>query len=126
MIFAELKRLHSPDVNLELFSPKESDFFSILVQAFIGPKNNEGEEAFDIIVCTPRWFANVQFSNTSYKWGRAYLFIPEYNLDMVRDAIIKLCMQSTGSTWDEVAHKLGGYSIWEFQDYMNSEHVGHV
>jgi hypothetical protein len=55
---AQLKSLHSPDVpNLESWVPEDPASWVFLLQAMIGPKNAEGEESFDIMVCTPSWLA---------------------------------------------------------------------
>jgi hypothetical protein len=52
MMQAELKRLHSPDViDLNAFRPNGP--FGFLLQAMVGPQGAEGDEAFDVVVCTP-------------------------------------------------------------------------
>ena len=53
---AVLKGLHSPDIaDVEHCLPYEEDNFGFLLQAMVGPMDGEGEESFDIIVCTPKW-----------------------------------------------------------------------
>ncbi|MEU7142892.1 hypothetical protein ABZ942_25840 [Nocardia sp. NPDC046473] len=47
---AELKRIHSPDANLEK-GPLPSD--ALFVQLMIGLIGGSGEESFDLVVCTP-------------------------------------------------------------------------
>ena len=116
-MIAELKQLHSPDEDLRSFTPENSDHFGIFIQALIGPKGMEGEESFGIMVCTPKWFASSEPLRNSYLWTRGYLFVSEYNLDVIQGAIDKLCAQATGDNWAEVANKLSKYSIWEFEDY---------
>ena len=54
---AELKSLHSPDADpLRDFAPVGP--FGLLVQAMIGPHEQEGYESFDFMLCTPEWFAS--------------------------------------------------------------------
>lgn len=57
---AKLKRLHSPDIyNLENYQPECAGSFCFLLQAMIGPEGEEGEESFDIEVCTPAWIEKI-------------------------------------------------------------------
>ncbi|MGF6489633.1 Imm8 family immunity protein [Pseudomonas frederiksbergensis] len=58
---AKLKRLHSPDIyNLESYQPDVQDEFGFLLQAMIGPAGEDGEESFDMEVCTPKWIEKRQ------------------------------------------------------------------
>ncbi|MGQ5487003.1 hypothetical protein FA893_08770 [Photobacterium damselae subsp. piscicida] len=50
---AELKGIHSPEIDFNAFGPEESDNFSFLLQAMIGLEGLEGEESFGIQVCAP-------------------------------------------------------------------------
>lgn len=49
--------LHSPDfADLAAFQPEASSF-GFLVQVIAGPNDHEGEESFDVIVCSPTWLS---------------------------------------------------------------------
>src|SRR5690349_8386080 len=75
-VVAELKQLHSPDVrSLREFCP--SGPFGILVQAMIGPAGIDGEESFDVVLCTPEWLGSHMAREPMP--GRHYLFVSHYN-----------------------------------------------
>jgi len=51
---AELKRIHCRDIfNSEKFYPDQKNVFGILLQVMVSPENGEGEQSFDVMLCTP-------------------------------------------------------------------------
>jgi len=115
---AELKRLHSPDVyNLEDYRPENPEKFSFLLQAMVGPEGKDGEESFDIEVCTPRWLEET-YGVEDVVIGRHHLIIREYNYERLIQAIKDFLKQCTGENWNEVAEKVSRLGMWEFEDYV--------
>ncbi len=112
---AILNRLHSPDVaDLAAFSPESADF-GFLLQLMVGPKDAEGEESFDLTVCTPGWLAT-RLTDSPLP-GRGYLFVREYSFRVLESYLRKQVERVEGSTWAEVASKLSRLGQWEFEDY---------
>jgi hypothetical protein len=122
-IHAHLYRLHSPDVaDLEHYVPEQVDCFGLLLQAMIGSDDAPGEESFDFMVCTPKWFAaELQASNEPIAFGRHYLFLRHYDYELLRQVIESLCIQATGEDWKAVAGFLGRFGKCEFEDYRPYE-----
>jgi hypothetical protein len=113
-----LKRLHSPDIfDLKSFSPEDDDCFGFLLQAMFGPEDGEGEESFDIVVCTPKWLGQLLAKDIVLS-GRHYLFVKEYNLETIRSFLEQYARQCSGETWQDVAQKLSRIGHWEFEDYL--------
>jgi hypothetical protein len=54
-MLAELRRLHSPDVDDLRNWVSNSAEFAILVQIIASPAGSSGEESFDVTVCSPAW-----------------------------------------------------------------------
>lgn len=118
MIQASLKRLHSPDVDdLESFVPEDPNRFGILVQAMFGPEGLEGEESFDLLVCTPAWMAE-EVKHAGIVIGRHYLIVNTFDLPGLRAFLEDYAKSSPGKTWQEVTTKLARLGRWEFEDYV--------
>ena len=114
---AELRRLHSPDIDdLVSYAPSQGATFAFLLQVMAGPQGREGEESFDVFVCTPEWLKQNQ-RRTDLVVGRHYLIVLEYNYERLRSFIAAYCSECSGETWQEVAQRLGRLGKWEFEDY---------
>ncbi len=114
---AKLKSVHSPDIdNLSAYTPDDADNFSFLLQVFVGPLGEEGEESFDIEVCTPKWLSdNYQLDDILI--GRHLLIVFNYNYDRIINKIKSYVESCSGDRWDQLAEKIGRLGRWEFEDY---------
>lgn len=112
----KIVRLHSPDVqDLTTFSPG-TESFSFLVQIIASPEGVDGEESFDLAVCSPSWVSE-HVEHDGCLIGRHYLIVSEYNYDSLLSVVTEFAANCTGNTWKEVASKLGRLGRWEFEDY---------
>lgn len=116
---AEIRRFHSPDVrDLTQWTPPDLQDFGILLQVLIGPKGQQGEEAFDFVVCSPAWLLKDRGAK-SVIFGSHHILLFEYNFDRLQEALTKLVTGVSGSSWNELAQKLSRYGRWEFEDYTD-------
>jgi hypothetical protein len=115
---AVIKRLHSPDID-DLFNyvPSDPESFCFLLQVMAGPGFEEGEESFDIQVCTPKWLLE-NHRREDVIIGRHLLILIEYNYDRMLQTISSFISKCDGATWEEVAEKLSRLGKWEFEDYQ--------
>jgi len=113
-----LKRLHSPDVHdLHSYSPPDPGCFCVLLQAMFGPEGSEGEESFDILVCTPTWLS-AEVEREGPIIGRHYLIVGTFDLRQIRSVLERFAGRCVSQTWDEAAVKLSRLGHWEFEDYQ--------
>lgn len=114
---ATLKRVHSPDIeNLPSYSPEDSEKFSFLLQAMVGPEGKEGEESFDIEVCTPNWMID-NFGEEKVVLGLHRLILIEYDYEIMISAIERFLEGCSGDNWPEIAQKVSQLGRWEFENY---------
>src|SRR5436305_676692 len=101
-----LKRVHSPDVpNLKEYIPADPASFAVLIQAFFGPDSAEGEESFDILVCSPDWLAS-ELRKKNLIVGRHRLIVAHWDLHSLRTFLGEYASDCAGCSWNEVAEKL--------------------
>jgi hypothetical protein len=115
---AELKELYSPDIdNLESYQPEDPEKFGFLLQAIVGPEGKEGEESFDIEVCTPKWIEEV-YKIDEILIARHHFIVREYNYQKILSTIKGFLRGCSGENWEEVATKVSRLGKWEFEDYV--------
>jgi hypothetical protein len=86
------------------------------MQVMIGPKSGNGEESFDIHLCTPQWLIE-NSKKTDVIFGRHYLIVFEYDFEKIEKKLKSFVANIDEPTWDEVAQKLSRIGMWEFEDY---------
>lgn len=115
---AEIKGFHSPDIfELEKYYPEEENNFCFLLQILVGPKNEKGDETFDITVCTPQWLIS-NYKKDDVIFGRHYLIVFEYNYKIITNRLQKFVDTIEADNWDEIALKISRIGMWEFEDYQ--------
>lgn len=120
---AALKDLYSPDIyDLSNFSPGSPDNFCILFQALVGLKTTEGEESFDIQVCTPQWFLS-NLKEDDVVSGRHFLIVLTFDFERIYNRIKELIESCNGNNWVEIAEKVSRIGHWEFEDYSDEKSI---
>ena len=82
----------------------------------VGPLDGEGEESFDILVCTPKWLMQ-KYGSSEILLGLHKLIVFEYDHLRLRQFIGKNLMRCSGRTWAEIARKASLLGQWEFANY---------
>ncbi len=86
----------------------------------IGPEGGEGEESFDVTVCSPKWFLE-KYGKEDVIVGRHHVVLLEYDYGRLMRTIETFCRNCEGATWHELALKLGRLGKWEFEDYVETD-----
>jgi hypothetical protein len=115
---AVLRRLHSPDVDdLATYRPSEPDKFGFFLQILVGPVESDGEESFDVVVCTPLWLLE-RHSREDIISGRHMIIVLEYDYRRLMNFLEKRVAEAVGNDWTDVARHLSSLGRWEFEDYV--------
>lgn len=117
MMKAELKRIHSPDADLDVYYPDDPENFSLFLQLMIGPEGEDSEESFDILICTPKWILDNK-KLEGVVLGRHMMIVFEYDFSIIKSVIFEQCQKCVGFDWQEISTKLSRFAHWEFEDYQ--------
>jgi immunity protein 8 of polymorphic toxin system len=110
---ARLKRLRSDEVDdLAQFVPAIPDEFAVALVLEVGPLGMRGKESFDLLVVTPRWLLE-RHGQQGAVLGRAKLIVFEWSFERIRKFLAREVEACSGSTWPEVARKVGRIADWE-------------
>jgi hypothetical protein len=127
----------SADGSLDGFRPPDPENFGCTVQALIGDASDGRSDSFDIVVCSPSWFAEQvaagswdRFRNgglrvipDSVVVGSGMWFMRRWDQPEFESAVHAIVESaSPGPDWGSVANRIGRLIPWEF-DYRYDEHV---
>ena len=116
---AELKTLYSLDVpDLEAWQPEDPECFALNVRAIIGPEGSEGEESFDVTICTAAWLAQ-EPPPKGFEFLHSRILVERWQYETVKRALGDLCVHTSGKNWIDIANRLSRYMHWEFDDYRD-------
>ena len=114
---AALRRIYTIDGDDPTnYTPDEPDRFAVVLRMFVGSSPGEGEESFDVTVCTPLWLQEA-CDRDGFVLGRHLFVVQAYNFEFIRAKLSRLIERYSGATWREVAARVGRIGYWEFEDY---------
>jgi hypothetical protein len=115
---AEIKKIYSVDVveKLEDYNPNAPHNFGFNLCIILGPQGEEGEESFDMMVCSPDWLKE-NYKKNEIIFGRHYLIVFEYNYQAIFNKLNEYVNSIEAKNWDEIGLKVGRIGHWEFEDY---------
>lgn len=115
---AILKGLHSTDIDVDTYLPDQEDNFGFVLRAMVGPMGEEGEDSFDITVCTPKWLME-RYGTSEVLLGLHKLIVFKYDHARLRRFIEKYLMRCSGDSWGEIAQKVSLLGQWEFEGFRS-------
>lgn len=114
---AELKGMHSPDVDLaDPHAVGAAD--EVLVQLMIGPVEGVGEEAFDLVVRA--WGSSTEdASGRGFRPADHVLELARIDTAEIRRYVQNFLRDLERPTWDALARAIDRIARWEFAHYRS-------
>jgi hypothetical protein len=86
----------------------------------VGPVGADGEESFDLTICTGGWLA-ARAAAAGLVDARHHLVVDGFDWPTIMRYLDGKVRSCSGKTWDEVAQRIGRFAYWEFEDYGNAK-----
>lgn len=101
--------------DLSTWHPSGADF-AVGIRLLVGPDDGEGEESFDLTVCSPSWLAERADEEAVYD-ARHHLVVVAFDFQLLENYLKRRVEACRGTSWDEVAQQVARLGYWEFEDY---------
>lgn len=114
-----VKNLHSADVpnyDLENYTPEQPDHFGICIEMEIVPIDEKGNEIFQFMLCTPKWFQS-NFEKEDIIWGKDYIIVFEYNYNKLLAQLTTYVERIVEDDFATITNKISRIAQSEFEDY---------
>ncbi len=115
-VLKQLRSLEAED-HPRAYSPADPTKFGTWIRLMVGPENEPGSEAFDVLLCTPDWLRDELVAEPRAMWGRHMLVVATYDLDAIEAEVRNAVQRCSGANWAEITQKLSKLGAWEFEDY---------
>ncbi|MBL7981406.1 MAG: hypothetical protein JNL52_06295 [Flavobacteriales bacterium] len=102
---------HDP---IEKWEPTNDGFVNYWLCLHLGPEDQEGSDLFYVNILSEVAADQLDAHELS---GRKKIILKDYSWSAVMVSVREILQQVEGSTWDEVAQKLGQKFNWEFENY---------
>lgn len=113
---AVVRSVHGLDVDVESYEPTNPGKDGVWIRFVVGPAGDQGEESFDVLVCTPRWLESV-IADDGPQIGRHHLIVDPLDVPLACEFLRRQMESVEASTWPELGAKLARIGYWEFEDY---------
>ncbi|SKB10102.1 Imm8 family immunity protein [Aeromicrobium choanae] len=99
--------------------PADPAGFALNARVIVGPSDAEGEESFDVHVCTPEWLATACDRAGGMYSARHHLVVnfDDFDQRKIRDWLVARIQAVEAETWSELCERIGRLGYWEFEDY---------
>ena len=102
---ARLAEISSTEVDdLTLWSPGAE--FGFLLNVFVAPDDDQGEEELSVMVCSPSWYAK-QMTDGEVRSGHGTIFMLEYDHRALRSFIERAVQRAEAPTRHELMAQFG-------------------
>ncbi len=102
---------------LYLYQPEDISMFRLWLEVSVGVEGEEGEEVFQIFICSQKWLEK-KIKEYTFFVGLHAIIMDEYNYDNLCRILNSLfCIE--GSNYEEISNKLGQIALSEHQQYRD-------
>lgn len=88
----------------------------------VGTADDEGEDCFDVTVCSPEWLAKCARSEVAGIYNARHHIVvnfEDFDQRALHAWLAARVQEVEGASWTEIGERLGRLAYWEFEDYRD-------
>lgn len=113
---AKVRYFHSPDVDLDEFSPVAGEPFLVLIEVIAGSAEGTGEESFGVEVCNIEWLQQRLRDQPEVELTQT-LLVARWDYEEISGYLKRRIEDIEGRDWEQLGLRIGKIGKWEFEDY---------
>lgn len=113
---AIIRSIYSTDLDIEDYRPADPFDDGQWIRLLIGPEGSDGEESFDVLVCTPRWLVR-EISRDKVQLVRHTLLMEKFDLARAVERLRHEVETASAESWQKLLLSLVQIGRWEFDNY---------
>lgn len=96
--------------------PDDPAEFSLRARMLVGPADGQGEESFDVTVCTPEWLSQAAAGGFYDARHHVVVNLDDFDKNRLDTWLTQRVNSVRADTWREIGERLGRLGHWEFED----------
>ena len=116
-MIAQLRFVDTSGIDVETYVAPDPENAGEWITLYIGAAGEQGEESFQILVCTPLWLQDL-IEREGPQIGRHHLIVYPFNLQKAIEFLRARIQTVDGPNWSVVGERLSRLAHWEFEDYQ--------
>jgi hypothetical protein len=118
MIELELRSLHSPDVEVDVWEPEGQSVW-FLLQLQIGTRGDVATDTFDVMIATPSGLLErASVDEYCAVARRGTIVFREFTWPNLHKTIQKVLRECEAENWAQSVLRLQRFFFWEYEDYL--------
>ena len=108
---AQVVSVYSSDIDIDTYVSEDPLVDGQWIRFMVGSVGSIGSEAFDVIVCTPQWLAQI-IAKEGPQIGRHHVIVESFDVPTAINFITQRIEELERDDWHSLGERIGWIGMW--------------